>query len=278
MCVSLLKSIACRGSTSRLYEGRPLVPSLTCAYTYKDDYEIATLSSGLLSHAGGKNAVTKTILLGIVALGVIGGVFLLRPTRTADAPAPAAALPFTSFSSMPRPPANIQPISRTVHVTFKTSHGNIEADLFGADAPVTVGNFVALAQDHFFDDTQFHRVIPGFMIQGGDPLSKDPTLRARHGTGGPGYTFPDEINARMIVRGTVAMANAGPDTNGSQFFIVTAEATPHLDGKHTNFGTVTSGLEVVEAISQVPRDESDHPRDPVVIEEALVSDPPGAGP
>jgi len=141
---------------------------------------------------------------------------------------------------------------------LQTSEGAIALELFDQDAPKTVANFTKLASDGFYDGLTFHRVIPDFMVQAGCPRGD--------GTGGPGYQFEDEINENKLVRGALAMANAGPDTNGSQFFIVTAEATPWLDGKHTVFGRVTSGQDVVDAVSLVDRDASDRPRDPVVIE------------
>ena len=142
--------------------------------------------------------------------------------------------------------------------TLHTNHGDVTLELFDEDAPTTVGNFRKLAGDGFYDGVIFHRVIPDFMIQGGDPTGT--------GTGGPGYTFEDEINERPVVRGWLAMANAGPNTNGSQFFVVTADACPWLDGKHTVFGQVTSGMDVIDAISAVDRDSRDKPRDDVVIE------------
>ena len=142
--------------------------------------------------------------------------------------------------------------------TLHTNHGPIELELHDDDAPKTVGNFRKLAEDGFYDGVTFHRVIPDFMIQGGDPTGT--------GMGGPGYTFEDEFNDHKVERGALAMANAGPNTNGSQFFVVTAEATPWLDGKHTVFGRVTSGMEVVDAISQVETDANDKPREQVVIE------------
>ncbi len=142
--------------------------------------------------------------------------------------------------------------------TLHTNHGPIELELHDDDAPKTVGNFRKLAGDGFYDGVTFHRVIPDFMIQGGDPTGT--------GMGGPGYTFEDEFNDHRVERGALAMANAGPDTNGSQFFVVTAEATPWLDGKHTVFGRVTSGMDVVDAISQVETDANDKPREQVVIE------------
>ncbi|TML77465.1 MAG: peptidylprolyl isomerase [Actinobacteria bacterium] len=142
--------------------------------------------------------------------------------------------------------------------TLHTNHGAIELELFDGDAPKTVENFRTLAANGFYDGVIFHRVIPDFMIQGGDPTGT--------GSGGPGYTFEDEVNEQPVVRGALAMANAGPNTNGSQFFIVTAEACPWLDGKHTVFGRVTGGMDAVDAISQVETQGSDRPREDVVIE------------
>jgi cyclophilin family peptidyl-prolyl cis-trans isomerase len=147
--------------------------------------------------------------------------------------------------------------------TMHTTLGAIEIDLFDDDAPKTVENFRKLASDGFYDGVIFHRVIPGFMIQGGDP---DGT-----GRGGPGYTFDDEINPHKIVRGTFAMANAGPNTNGSQFFLVTADATPWLDGKHTAFGQVTGGMDVVDSIEGVKTGAGDRPVDPPKIERIELS-------
>jgi len=141
--------------------------------------------------------------------------------------------------------------------TMKTSEGDIKIELFDDDAPETVANFRKLAEDGFYDGLTFHRVIPDFMIQGGCPNGT--------GTGGPGYTFDDEFNDHKVVRGALAMANAGPNTNGSQFFIVTADSCPHLDGKHTVFGQVTDGMDVVDAISAVATDQRDSPLEPVGI-------------
>jgi peptidyl-prolyl cis-trans isomerase B (cyclophilin B) len=141
--------------------------------------------------------------------------------------------------------------------TMKTTEGPITFELFDADAPKTVENFRRLAGDGFYDGLTFHRVISDFMIQGGCPLGT--------GTGGPGYTFEDEINDHKIVRGALAMANAGPDTNGSQFFIVTADACPWLDGKHTVFGQVSEGMDVVERLEAAPTDGQDRPSEPLGI-------------
>ena len=144
--------------------------------------------------------------------------------------------------------------------TMQTSRGAIELELFDEDAPKTVDNFLRLSREGFYDGLVFHRVIPDFMIQGGCPLGT--------GTGGPGYQFEDEINSHSVERGALAMANSGPNTNGSQFFIVTADACPWLDGKHTVFGRVTSGMEVVDAISTVATDGRDGPRDPITMQVA----------
>jgi cyclophilin family peptidyl-prolyl cis-trans isomerase len=144
------------------------------------------------------------------------------------------------------------------NATLHTNHGAIEVELFDDDAPTTVKNFRDLAGKGFYDGVIFHRVIKDFMIQGGDPTGT--------GTGGPGYTFDDEINDHKIVRGALAMANAGPGTNGSQLFIVTTDAAPWLDGKHTVFGQVTSGMDAVDSIEGTETGPRDKPVDDAVIE------------
>ena len=149
------------------------------------------------------------------------------------------------------------------NATMQTNHGSIEIELFDDAAPKTVQNFVKLAKDGFYDGVIFHRVIQDFMIQGGDPTGT--------GSGGPGYQFEDEFNDHKVVRGALAMANAGPNTNGSQFFIVTAGDASWLNGKHTVFGRVTSGQDVVDAISLVERDGRDRPLEPVVIESITIA-------
>jgi cyclophilin family peptidyl-prolyl cis-trans isomerase len=148
--------------------------------------------------------------------------------------------------------------------TMHTNHGPIELELFDADAPKTVENFQKLSRDGYYDGLIFHRVIPDFMIQGGCPQGT--------GTGGPGYEFEDEINEHKIERGALAMANRGPNTNGSQFFIVTTEAAPWLDGKHTVFGRVSSGMEAVEAIEGVETGPGDRPTEDAKIERVEVHD------
>jgi peptidyl-prolyl cis-trans isomerase B (cyclophilin B) len=146
--------------------------------------------------------------------------------------------------------------------TMHTNHGAIQLELFDEDAPKTVDNFVKLSKDGFYDGLIFHRVIRDFMIQGGCPQGT--------GTGGPGYQFEDEINDNKVVRGALAMANAGPNTNGSQFFIVTTDAAPWLDGKHTVFGRVTDGMEAVDSIERAETGAQDRPVEDAVIERVEV--------
>jgi cyclophilin family peptidyl-prolyl cis-trans isomerase len=150
------------------------------------------------------------------------------------------------------------------NATLQTSAGPVTVELHDEAAPKTVANFRKLASDGFYDGLTFHRVIPDFMIQGGCPEGT--------GTGGPGYTFEDEINDNKVARGALAMANAGPDTNGSQFFIVTTAAAPWLDDKHTVFGRVTAGMDAVEAIEAAPTGAGDHPLEPQTIERIELAD------
>lgn len=252
-----------------------------------------------------------------------GGVYLFRPdpTKPMNTELPPEASPVDNTIAWPPKPSGIkdvQPLKQVVRVTLKTSLGEIKLALDGNRAPRTVGNFVELAESNFYDGTTWHRVIPEFMIQGGDPFSKDQAQRAKHGTGGPGYQFEDEINAQSygldkqllanaidpaqaaqlpeeaknmtlqqfyeaqgyryttsleslpMQRGIIAMANSGPDSNGSQFFIITAQSTPPLQGKHTPFGIVEEGMDVVDKISLVERDAQDNPLEPVVIQDIAV--------
>src|SRR3954453_4111509 len=148
--------------------------------------------------------------------------------------------------------------------TINTNVGDISIELFDDDAPTTVSNFKKLAADGFYNGVIFHRVIPDFMIQSGDPTGT--------GSGGPGYTFDDESNDHRVERGALAMANAGPNTNGSQFFVVTAESCPWLDGKHTVFGRGTGGMEACDSIEQTDTDANDKPREPAVIERVELAD------
>ena len=156
-------------------------------------------------------------------------------------------------------------------VVMSTNYGDITIELYPAKAPETVANFIKLANESFYDGTKFHRVIKDFMIQGGDPNSKNPDW-STHGMGGPGYQFKDEFNDVKLVAGILAMANSGPNTNGSQFFIVTADATPWLDGKHTAFGKVIAGMDIVRKIDNVEVDsgKGDHPVEDVVLQKVTV--------
>jgi peptidyl-prolyl cis-trans isomerase B (cyclophilin B) len=148
--------------------------------------------------------------------------------------------------------------------TLQTNAGPITVEFFDEDAPKTVENFRKLAGEGFYDGLIFHRVIPDFMVQGGCPEGT--------GTGGPGYTFEDEFNDHKVVRGALAMANTGPDTNGSQFFIVTTGAAPWLDGKHTVFGEIVGGMDVVDAIEASKTDARDKPLEAKTIESVALAD------
>jgi cyclophilin family peptidyl-prolyl cis-trans isomerase len=167
----------------------------------------------------------------------------------------------------PQPPSGDLDLSKSYAATITTERGSFDVELFAADAPLTVENFVNLARAGFYDGTTFHRVIPGFMAQGGDPTGT--------GRGGPGYQFRDEFSSerRHDEAGVLSMANAGPNTNGSQFFI-TFGPTPHLDGKHAVFGRVTSGMEVVNALRE--RDPGRDPNPGDRIERIEISESPRA--
>ncbi len=196
--------------------------------------------------------------LAVVVLAIIGYFLFMKTSTPTEVPAKESAPEVVAEKKAPS------------GAILKTSLGDIEVAFFADKAPKTVENFLTLAQKGFYDQTKFHRVIKDFMIQGGDPLSKDDSQSASWGTGGPGYQFADEINNENLVRGALAMANSGPNTNGSQFFIVTAAATPWLNGKHTVFGKVVKGMEVVNKIQSVATGERDMPKVPVVIEEVIL--------
>ena len=155
-------------------------------------------------------------------------------------------------------------------VTIETTLGTIEMELYPANAPKSVENFVALARKGFYDGTLFHRVVPGFVIQGGDPLTKDPLKKKKWGSGGPGHEFADEPVKGDYVKGAVAMANSGPNTNGSQFFICTDNLKGQLPQKYNLFGQVTKGMDVVAKIVAVPRDGNDCPKTSVVMQKVTV--------
>ena len=203
----------------------------------------------------------KTLLIIVIALGLILigliAAFALIPT-------PAAKESTDNSNAANNQNSNMQNAQTNQTAVLKTNFGDIVLELFSADAPKTVENFTKLSKSGFYNGTKFHRVIKGFMIQGGDPNSKDDDW-SDDGMGGPGYKFEDEINSNKLVRGTLAMANAGANTNGSQFFIVTTEATPWLDGKHTAFGKILNGMDIVDKIESVKVNENDHPTDDVVI-------------
>ncbi len=161
-------------------------------------------------------------------------------------------------------------IDEITTITLKTNKGDILIDLFTGKMPITTENFLKLARDNFYDGVKFHRVIDGFMIQGGDPLTKDDSQSARWGTGGPGYSIKDEFGEGLSnVRGTLAMANAGPNTGGSQFFINTVD-NAFLDSKHPVFGRVTAGMEIVDTISTSATGSGDMPLEAIVIEDVIV--------
>lgn len=157
-----------------------------------------------------------------------------------------------------------------MNIKLHTNRGIIDLELFEETTPKTVANFIKLARDGFYDGIKFHRVIKGFMIQGGDPLTKNDSESHRWGTGGPGYTFEDEIgDSNGNYQGTISMANAGPNTNGSQFFI-NVKDNNFLDTKHTVFGRVTNGIDVVEMIENTPTGSNDKPVDAVIIESVTI--------
>lgn len=182
-------------------------------------------------------------------------------TKPAEEPKPAEE---TKKESGPEEDTELFFVKKYGSAIIKTSKGDITVKFYNDDAPKTVNNFFKLASKKFYDGIRFHRIIEGFIIQAGDPNSKDDNW-ADDGQGGPGYAFNDEINSHKLIEGSFAMANAGPNTNGSQFFIVTAKSTPLLDGKYTNFGEVTDGMDVVRKIEKVDTDPNDHPKENIEI-------------
>jgi len=220
------------------------------------------------------------IVLGLVAAAIVvaGGVWYFSPKTyhytplaeqqanspdnyysTSTAPAPVSSEPITTTNAQTATTNN----SKIMQATLHTSMGDITIE-FNPSAPNTAANFIKLAQAGYYDGTKFHRVIKGFMDQGGDPLTKDDAASARWGTGGPGYQFADENAAAHNAVGVVSMANSGPNTNGSQFFINAAD-NGFLDGKYSVFAKVTAGLDVVMAINNTPTDSNDRPLTPVVL-------------
>ena len=228
------------------------------------------------------NPWVLTGAMAMIAIGTVAGTFLAsagyanRSTadttahrsdavdQTVITPTPTVAptgTPAPARSYTAPPPMTIDP-NKTYKATVKTNKGDFTMDLYAKDAPQTVNSFVFLANNHFYDGLNFHRVVPDFVIQGGDPKGD--------GTGGPGYTLPDEINSHKNDPGAVAMANAGPGTDGSQFFVDLTQQ-PNLDGKYTVFGQVTSGLDVVKQIGQTPRDPKSPSAPAVTIESVTIS-------
>lgn len=199
--------------------------------------------------------MNKLYILVIVVVVIVGGYFLLVRDR--------------GEGSTDRD--TVTPLNKNMVAIMQTNFGEITLELFVSDAPKTVENFIKLAEAGFYIDTKFHRVIKGFMIQGGDPLSIDNTLKDKWGTGGPGYTFPDEIHANnRNVAGTIAMANSGPNTNGSQFFINIADNN-FLDTKHTVFGKVIAGSDVLATIENTAVGKQDRPIDDVIIKSITIT-------
>lgn len=231
----------------------------------------------------------RAILFITVIIGAVGGflVFSSRETPIVSTQAESQAAAFTQdlFALTPLPPQNATNTSQTasaataesgtilptntnkkiMNAVLHTSEGDITIEFMGTDAPQTVANFTKLASERFYDGTKFHRVIADFMLQGGDPLTKDDSMQARWGTGDPGYKFADEIHANnKNAIGTIAMANSGPNTNGSQFFINVANNN-FLDTKHTVFGKVIKGMDVVEKIGKTETNAGDRPLSPIEI-------------
>ncbi len=210
------------------------------------------------------------LLVAVIIIAGVGFFFMKSKDTTQKSVTEAQNTKTGAETTIPAPAqAQIKVATPKVAPTgaiLKTNLGDIEVAFFTKDAPKTVENFTTLSETGFYAGTKFHRVIKSFMIQGGDPLSKDDTQQARWGTGGPGYSFADEINPNKLVRGVLAMANSGPNTNGSQFFIVTAGATPWLDGHHTVFGKVVKGIDVVDKIENTATGPNDVPKTPMVVE------------
>lgn len=210
----------------------------------------------------------KSVIAYLAIIAVIGAaIFFVSRNSASNTGNNNYSMEPTPNQAEPNPTSSNNSMNKTAEL--HTNKGIITLELFAEDAPKTVENFVKLANAGFYNGTKFHRVIKDFMIQGGDPNSKDDDW-SDDGTGGPGYKFADEFNDHKIMKGTLAMANSGPNTNGSQFFIVTAEATPWLDGKHTAFGRVTSGMDVVLAIEGAPKNGNDHPTQDMIVEKVVI--------
>ncbi len=222
-------------------------------------------------------------IIGVIAVALLVGVGYLLLSSGENSVVPVGQVATTSTVSASTTQIEIKNSSKsktTINMNteqvntqtvrgaiISTNLGDIEVEFSDATAPKTVANFVSLVSTHFYDSIKFHRVISGFMIQAGDPLTKDDAKASYWGTGGPGYQFADELSGKEVYAyGTLAMANSGKNTNGSQFFIVSANPSVALPPSYTVFGKVTGGMDVVEKIQNVPTDRSnDRPIDPVVI-------------
>jgi cyclophilin family peptidyl-prolyl cis-trans isomerase len=225
--------------------------------------------------------VARLLVFGFVTVALAGAWYMMSGTGETQANSEVQNFAYDAFgtegmaqtAAAATPNSNASPITsnqKIMRATLETNMGNITIEFLDKDAPETVANFTKLAKEGFYDGTKFHRVIKGFMIQGGDPLTKDDTMMSRWGTGGPGYQFADEIHANNEnVIGTISMANSGPDTNGSQFFINTAD-NHFLDPKHTVFGRVVEGIEVVAKIQESPTGSADRPVQPVIIQKVVL--------
>ena len=232
---------------------------LAYSYLSRDDSKFKIQPAETVNDAGVTTATTST------TSGNQGGdVYTILSTETTSATSDNSNAPSASGKTETNSTLNTN--KKNMNVTFKTNKGDIIIELFETKVPKTVANFKTLAESGYYDGVKFHRVIKGFMIQSGDPLTKDDSKMNSWGTGGPGYKFDDELvadNRNDIV--TISMANAGPNTNGSQFFI-NVGSNNFLDGKHVVFGKVIKGMDVVTAIENVQTGQSDRPVSPVVIE------------
>lgn len=209
----------------------------------------------------------KNLIISLVIIALMFYLFfVLRKNNSVDTNINNSKQSTTMSTTETKKEASLPYVEKYSEAVLKTSKGNIKIKFYVKDAPKTVNNFMKLADEKFYDGTAFHRVIKDFMIQGGDPLSKaEDWKNVAVGTGDPGYKFADEFNSRKLVKGSIAMANSGPNTNGSQFFIVTAENTPWLDGKHTNFGEITDGMDVVEKVEKSETNAMDQPLEKIRI-------------
>jgi cyclophilin family peptidyl-prolyl cis-trans isomerase len=206
---------------------------------------------------GGSTSGTASTTVDLYGLGTA------NPSTNSGQATTTNTGPGVTNGSVPTTNTNNQ--TKIMQATLHTSMGDITLEFYPQQAPNTVANFIKLGSAGFYDGTKFHRVIKGFMDQGGDPLTKDDAMMARWGTGGPGYQFNDEVSAtNSNTAGTIAMANSGPNTQGSQFFI-NAVDNHSLDSGYTVFGKVTAGMDVVTAINNTPTDSSDRPLTPVVL-------------